>query len=292
MRSCRSAYSSSTRLRSRPGEGAEAQVENRRRLDLGERELRHQLLARGVGVVGAADHPDHLVEVVEGDQIAGEDVCAVLGLAQVVLRAARDDHALEVDVVRDQLEQRERLRHVVDERNGVVAERRLQPGVLVELVQHDLRDRIALELDLNAHAGAVRVVREVGDLGDHLVLDEVGDLLDHARLAALLGAVGQLGDDDRGLAAAQLLDVGARAHHDAAAARAVGVADSLPADDDRAGREVGALDVLGQVVHIRGRLVDQLHDRIDDLAQTVHRHVRCHADGDAGRAVDEQVREA
>ena len=101
-----------------------------------------------------------------------------------------------------ELEQRERLRHVVDEGDGVVAERRLQAGVLVELVQHDLRNRVALELDLDAHAGAVRVVGEVGHLGDHLVLDEVGDLLDHAGLAALLGAVRQLGDDDRGLAAA------------------------------------------------------------------------------------------
>ena len=33
------------------------------------------------------------------------------------------------------------------------------------------------------------------------------------------------------------------------------------------------------------------HDRVDGLAQVVRRHVRGHADGDAGRAVHEQVRE-
>ena len=88
--------------------------------------------------------------------------------------------------------------------------------------------------------GPVGVVGEVGDLGEHLLVDEVGDLLDHAAVAALLHAVRQLGDDDRALAAAQLLDVRACAHHDPAAAGAVGVADPGAADDDRAGREVGA----------------------------------------------------
>ena len=136
------------------------------------------------------------------------------------------------------------------------------------------------------------MVGEVGDLGDHLLVDEVGDLLDHAAVAALLDAVGQLGDDDRALAAAQLLDVGARAHDDPAAARAVGVADPGAADDDRAGREVGALDVLHQVVDVRVGLVDQRDDRVDRLAEVVRRHVRRHPDRDPGGAVDEQVREA
>ena len=60
----------------------------------------------------------------------------------------------------------------------------------------------------------------------------------------------------------------------------------------RAGREVGALDVLHQVLDVRVGLVDQLHDRVDDLAEVVRRDVRRHADRDAGAAVDEQVREA
>ena len=54
-------------------------------------------------------------------------------------------------------------------------------------------------------------------------------------------AVRELGDDDRALAAAELLDVRAGAHHDPAAAGAVGVADPRAADDDGAGREVGPL---------------------------------------------------
>jgi hypothetical protein len=76
------------------------------------------------------------------------------------------------------------------------------------------------------------VVGEVGDLGKDLVVRELGDLLDHACVAALLHPEWQLGDDDRGLAAAQLFDVCPRAHDDAAAPGAVGLADALAPEDD------------------------------------------------------------
>ncbi len=164
--------------------------------------------------------------------------------------------------------------------------------MLEQLVERHLRDGVALELDLDPHAGAVGVVLEVRDLGQHLVADELGDLHDHARGATLFHAVRQLGDDDRRLAAAQLLDVGARAHDDAAAAGAIRVADPAAADDDRAGREVGTLDVLHQALDVDLRVVDHRHDGVDRLAEMVRRHVRRHPDGDAGGAVDEEVREA
>jgi hypothetical protein len=184
----------------------EAEVEDRLRLDLAELELLHQAGAGGVGVGRPADQRDHRVEVVERDQVAPQDVRPLLRLAELELRPAGDDLALEVEVFADQLEQRERLRDAVGERDCVVAEGRLELGVLEQLVQRDLRDGIALQLDIDAHALLVRVVLQ-GIVGHrHLVqrsrLDEVRDLLDHAALARLTDAVRQLGDDDRALAAA------------------------------------------------------------------------------------------
>ena len=217
---------------------------------------------------------------------------ARLGLAQLELRPSRDDLALEVEVVLEHVAKRERSRHAVDERNGVEAEGRLKRRVLVELVQRDLRDGVALELDLDPHPRAVGVVGEVGDLGQDLVVDEVGDLLDHTDVAALLHAVRQLGDDDRGLAAAQLLDVCASPHDDPAASRAIRLANSFAAEDDPARRKVGALDVARQTLDVDLGVVDDRHDGVDDLPEVVRRDVRRHADGDAGGAVDEQVREA
>jgi hypothetical protein len=63
--------------------------------------------------------------VVEGLEIPLEDMRLLLVLAELVLRAARDDFALVVEVVPDQLEERQRLGDAVDERDRVVAERRL-----------------------------------------------------------------------------------------------------------------------------------------------------------------------
>src|SRR5207249_1989942 len=115
------------------GERAQTKVEDRLSLDLAEREPLHQLGPSVVGVIGGADQRDDLVDRVERDQIAGEDVRAVLRLPQLVLRATRDDLALVCEVVRDELEQRERPRHAVDQRNGVVAEGGLERRVLEEL---------------------------------------------------------------------------------------------------------------------------------------------------------------
>ncbi len=274
------------------GQRAEAEVEDRLCLDLGELEALHQTGARRVGVLGRADQRDHRVEVVERDQVALEDVRTLLGLPELELRAADDDRALELEVVAQELEQRQRLRHAVDERDRVVAERRLERGVLEELVEDDLRDRLALQLDDDAHARLVGRVAEPRDLGEHPALDELGHLGDHALVAALLDAVRELADHDRATAAALLLGVRAGTHDDAAAARAVRLLDPVAAEDDRAGREVGALDVLGQLLDVDGRVVDQRDQGVGHLAEVVRRDVRRHADRDPGRAVDEQVREA
>ena len=139
------------------GQAAEAQVDDRLGLDAREVEALHQAVPRLLAVARRADQRDDLVDVADRDQQALEDVGARLRFAEAVLRPPHDDVALMVDVVLDQRLQRQRARHAVDERDGVDAERRLHRGVLVELVEHDLRDRVALELDDDPHAGAAVV---------------------------------------------------------------------------------------------------------------------------------------
>src|SRR5690606_25897904 len=100
--------------------------------------------------------PDYLVEVVERDQQALEDVGAGLGLAQLELGAADDDLALVGDVVADQVLEVQDHRYVVDQGDHVQAERGLQGSVLVELVENNLcRIAAALELDDEPHSRAV-----------------------------------------------------------------------------------------------------------------------------------------
>ncbi len=71
----------------------------------------------------------------------------------------------------------------------------------------------------------------------------------------------------------------------------IGGENAAAAEDLAAGREVGALNDLGQFVDGDLRIVEVRHAGVDDLAQIVGRNVGRHADGDAARAVDEQVRE-
>ena len=92
------------------------------------------------------------------------------------------------------VEERHQLRPAAVERHHVGAERGLQRREAIELVEDDVGDRLALQLDHDAHALAVGLVANVGDAFDFLVADQFGDLLDHHRLVHL---VGDLGDDDR-----------------------------------------------------------------------------------------------
>jgi hypothetical protein len=84
--------------------------------------------------------------------------------SQVVLRAPHHDLVTVIQEVLDHLAQVHDLRHAVHQRQHDHAERGLQLRVLVQLVQHDLRDRVALQLDDDADAVAVRLVAQVRDL--------------------------------------------------------------------------------------------------------------------------------
>ena len=75
------------------GQAAQRHVEDRLRLNLRELELIHQAGARRLRVLGGANQLDHRVEVAQRDQQTFQNVDARFGLAQLELRAPRDDPA-------------------------------------------------------------------------------------------------------------------------------------------------------------------------------------------------------
>ena len=109
---------------------------------------------------GLADDLDDVVEVVERDLVAEQDVLAVAGLVEEEGGAAADDFDAVVDEGADGCVEREFLGLAVvdgqeDHREGL-----LHLGVLVELVEDDLVLGAALEPDDDAHAVAVGLVAE------------------------------------------------------------------------------------------------------------------------------------
>src|SRR6185437_6577074 len=122
----------------------------------------------------------------------------------------------------DGLIERENLRLAVVDGEEDHGEALLHLGVLVELVEDDLRLGPTLEADVDAHAVAVALVAELvaGDVGDDAFVDEFGDALDELRLIDL---VRDIGDDDRLTDAGDVLDAALGAHDEAATPGLVGI---------------------------------------------------------------------
>jgi len=154
-------------------------------------------------------------------------------------------------------------------------------------VQHDFGGRIALEFDDHAYAVAVAFVLNVGDALDLLFLGEFGDPGLQIRLVHLIG---NLVDDDGPAVLADFLDMRAGAHDDGAAPLLIRLARAALPEDQRAGRKVRAGDELHQVGGFEIGILDQGECRINDFTEVMRRDIRRHADGDARRAVDQNIR--
>ena len=270
------------------GQAGQTHVQNRLRLLVGQRKALHELNLRLARVRASADDAHDLVDVVQRDEQALQDVGAGLGLVQVVARPAGDDVLLMLQVVIEHLSEREHLRLAVHQRQHDRAEDVLHLRMLVEVIEHHSGVHVALELDDDAHALAVALVADVADAVQTLVVHQLRDL---GNQRSLVDHVRDLGDDDALTVVRHRLDIRLRAHNDASAAGGVGVVDAPAPQDQTTGREVRTLDTLHQLLAGGVGLVNQLHHAVDHLAEVVRRDVRRHADGDAGGAVDQQVRE-
>src|SRR5207245_5977932 len=103
-------------------------------------------LLRGLVARGARlDQGDDLVDVIERDLVAEQDVLALLGLAQVVSGTARDDVATMRDEPLQDRPEPERARLAAVDREHGRAERILaQRAGVVEIVEDDAGDGAAL----------------------------------------------------------------------------------------------------------------------------------------------------
>src|ERR1700689_2444882 len=249
-------------------------------------EVEHQIFA-GVGAVGAAANDgDDVVEMIEGGQVAFENVLAVFRLLQQVGGAAADHVDAVLDEILDGLNQAQLAGLSVDDRQQNHRKTLLHLGVLEELVQNDLWFCSALQLDDDAHAVAVGFVANVGDVFDLFVVHQRRDALDQIRLVHL---VRNFGDDDGLAIFAEGFDGGFGAHQEAAAAGAVGFENSRAAVNHAGSRKIGALHELQNLGELGAGIVHQSDGRVDDLGEIVRRNFCGHADGNSVRAIDQKI---
>ena len=185
-----------------------------------------------------------------------------------------------------------------DQRDIIHAEAGLQVGELIQLVQHHLGIGVTLYLDDDADVARTQVAY-FGDTFYLLFADQLAYFLHQV---GFHHAEGQLGDDNLLTAVVFGLNVGIRADDDTSPTRLKSVADALIAVYGTAGREIGSLDVLHQVLHgdifrfgvldAGLAVVDKCHTAVNNFAQVVRSHIRGHTYGNTRSAVYQQVREA
>ena len=215
----------------------------------------------------------------------------LLGLAQQIAGAPLDRLDPEVEEHLEHPAQGEQDRLALDQRQHVGVEVALQRCELEEVVEHHLGIGIPAQLDHDPHAIAVAFVADVGDAFEFLVVDQLGDSLNQRRL---VGLVGELGDDHRIAIGPALgldrFDVGHAPHRHRPPAGGVGLADAAAAEDLAAGGEIRAGDDRQQGPLLELRVLDQGQQAINQFGEVVGGDVGGHPHGDAGGAVEQQLR--
>ena len=274
------------------GQALKAHLQYGLSLELREPELADQpllgLRRRGRG----ADELDDLVDDVERLDQALDDMLPRQSLVQAELRPA-PHHAPAVVQ-----EQAQNFRYGQFAGASLVecqvdhAERGLELCPPVELAHHQVGIAVPGQVQNDAHSLTVRLVADIRDAVDLLVLDAGDHRLDQV---GLVDHEGDLGHHDAGAAALALLRVDAPPDDDASPSRPVGVIDALASQNQPPGREVRTGHALQDVrqPHLFGgfsRLQNPAED-VHDLPQVVGGDVRRHAHRDARAAVDQQVRQ-
>ena len=248
----------------------------------------HERFAGRRAILACADRRDDLVNEIEGLDETFDDVQALFGNIEAVLRAAGDDIDLVIDIGLQRIEQVECARHTTDEGDHVDAEARLQRRGLPEVVEYDLGVGVSLERDHEAGVVAGRFIVDVANAFEFTVVDQLGNLASDGTSRDLIG---QFGDDDR-LGLAFLLDLDLRPHLHRTPPGAIRGFDPDPTEDLPARREVRTSHELHQVIDRGVGIPQQVHHRCADLVEVVRRNIGGHADGNALHPVDQQVGEA
>ena len=225
-------------------EALQAHIQNGAGLYLAQSVLFDELRAGGIAVAGASDKGNNLVQVVEGDEQTLQDVGSFLGLGQLVAGTTHDNVGPVLDEILNQLLEVERHRPALHQADIIDAERALQLGFLIQVVEDHRIEGILLQVIHDAHPVAVRLVAQVRNALDDLVVNQGRRALNHA---GLVHHVGNLGHHNLVLARFADLEMRFGPHHDAAPPRLKRLPDALVAVDDATRGEVGRRDVLHEL---------------------------------------------
>ena len=196
--------------------------------------LVHALLCLGI-ILRAADDVDNLVDVINCGQKAFQNVDALLSLIQIKLSTTAYDINLMINVVAQNLAKRKRTRDTVNQGQVNDAKVGLKLSLLVQVIQNNLWNRIALEVQNNTHTLTVGLIAHVRDAFNFLLVDCLSNLLLEKTLVNLIW---NLGNNKTLTTTLNLLNVDFCADCNRTATSLIGVLNALSAHDDAACWEV------------------------------------------------------
>ena len=247
---------------------------------------RQKACAGLVPVLGVADDLDEIIKVGQRNEVTLEFLGAPLGLTKKESCAAENNFTAVLDEAGDRLLKRKELRTSAVDGEHRDREGGLERRMLVEVVDDNLGDGVALKF--NDHTGVlIGLVADGADVGDDLLVHQAGDPLHQG---GPVDVVRDLGDDDLLASSLDLFHTGTTANLHGAAPCLKVLADTTDAAKLATGREVGSLDVLHQLVERDVGIVDLCADGVDGLSKIVRRDVGRHADRDACASVDQKIR--
>src|SRR5262249_25981981 len=229
---------------------------------------------------------DDLVQRRDGDELTFEHVAASLGLAHQKLGPPADHLKPMAEEFLHQLLDVKGPRPAVDESQKDNACRLLQWRKLIELVEHQMRIGVALEVHDNAHRLAVAsagLIAHGGNTFDALVLDQVADFFCQAVAGLLIRHL----TADNLRAVSVFDDLRPCPERDFAPAGEISFEDALPAANDATGWIVGARDDFHQLFNADVGIIDEADESIADLTQVVGWDFGRHAHRNAVGAVHE-----
>ena len=264
----------------------QAHVQNGPGLNFGQFKGRHKALAGFVRIGRRADQGHHLVDVVDGDAQAFQNMGPGLGLFQVITGSADDHLAPVVHKAGQGGLEIEQGRSVIQHGQHIDAEAGFQGREFVQGIDHNVWNHPAFEVNDHADALAVRFIAQIRNAVDFAVIDQGRDFFHQA---GFVQAVRNFPDDDGLKAFFALFNFHPAAHFHRAAARMVGVVQTFARVDETGSGKIRPLHVFHEVVHAALGIVQQQLERVAEFAQIVRRNVGGHAHGNARRAVEQQV---
>ena len=174
------------------------------------------------------------------------------------------------------------------ESDVVDTEIRLQLSHLEELVEQYIGIYSLLHINHDAHTLTVRLVVDIGNALNLLVVRKLCDVLDQL---CLVDSIRYLGSNDA-LIVAVCLNLCFRTYHDTSATRLISILYAVVAIDDTTCREVRSLDILHELWDGDVWIVDICANTIYYFREIMSRHIGCHTYGNTVGTIDKERRDA